>query len=184
MRKFSDWEKDIIRRIASLASGNFTFDAFILFSDAFIDEKFFIDSCSFALWYNPAKIKHEDLMAEKRKIFDLVFLLDYLERNRYIVLHGHYDKNYGKYQKNYINVEFKEGMAKILYGCISSCIYVTQDLFSLVENDFKEYEEIALEEAKKQTKEAKVQTIAAIVSAVFAIIAAITAIITVCITVK
>lgn len=177
MRKFSDWEKDIIRRIASLASGNFTFDAFVLFSDVFIDEKFFIDSCPFAMWYNPAKIKHEDLIAEKRKIFDLVFLLDYLERNRYIVLHGHYDKDYGKYQKNYINVELKEVMAETLYGCISSCIYVTQDLFSLVENDFKEYEEIALEEAKKQT-------IAAIVSAVFAIIAAITAIITVCITVK
>lgn len=177
MRKFSDWEKDIIREIASLAGGNFTFDAFILFSDVFIDEKFFLDSCPFALWYNPAKIKHEDLMAEKRKIFDLVFLLDYLERNRYIILHGHYDKDYGKSQKHYINVELNAGMAKTLYGCISSCIYVTQDLFSLVENDFKEYEEIALEEAKKQT-------IAAIVSAVFAIIAAITAIITVCITVK
>lgn len=155
MRKFSDWEKDIIRRIASLASGNFTFDAFVLFSDVFIDEKFFIDSCPFAMWYNPAKIKHEDLIAEKRKIFDLVFLLDYLERNRYIVLHGHYDKDYGKYQKNYINVELKEVMAETLYGCISSCIYVTQDLFSLVENDFKEYDELVLEEAKMQTKSAK-----------------------------
>ena len=155
-----------------------------MFSDVFINEKFFIDSCTFALWYNPAKIKHVDLIAEKRKIFDLVFLLAYLEKNRYIVLHGHNDKDYGKSQKNYINVELKAGMAKTLYGCISSCIYVTQDLFSLVESDFKEYEEIALEEAKKQTKEAKVQTIAAIVSAVFAVIATITAIVTVCISAK
>lgn len=184
MRKFSDWEKDIIRRIASLASGNFTFDAFVLFSDVFIDEKFFIDSCPFAMWYNPAKIKHEDLIAEKRKIFDLVFLLDYLERNRYIILHGHYDKDYGKSQKHYINVELNAWMAKTLYGCISSCIYVTQDLFSLVENDFKEYEEIALEEAKKQTNEAKKQSKSAkwsvIISAIAVVVALLTMILSIC----
>ena len=40
MRKFSDWEKNIIREIANLGNGNFTFDVFILFSDVFIDEKF------------------------------------------------------------------------------------------------------------------------------------------------
>ena len=155
MRKFSDWEKEIIREIANHGNGSFTFDVFILFSDVFIDEKFFIDSNTFALWYNPAKIKHEDLIAEKRKIYDTVLLLDYLEQNRYIFLHGMVGKDYGKSHNYYINTELSDWMAKKLYACISSRMYVSQDLYSLVENDFKEYEEIVLDEAKKQTKSAK-----------------------------
>lgn len=35
---------------------------------------------------------------------------------------------------------------------MTNWMYVKKDLLELVENDFKEYEEIALEEAKKQTK--------------------------------
>ena len=155
MRKFSDWEKNIIREIANLGNGNFTFDVFILFSDVFIDEKFFIDSNTFALWYNSAKIKHEDLIAEKHKIYDTVLLLDYLEQNRYIFLHGMGNKDYGKSHNYYINTELNDWMAKKLYACISSELYVSQDLYSLVENNFKEYDELVLEEAKMQTKSAK-----------------------------
>ncbi|MBQ2541861.1 MAG: hypothetical protein II554_00800, partial [Bacteroidales bacterium] len=86
---------------------------------------------------------------------DTVLLLDYLEQNRYIFLHGMGNKDYGKSDINYINTELSDWMAKKLYACISSRMYVSQDLYSLVENNFKEYDELVLEEAKMQTKSAK-----------------------------
>lgn len=190
MRKFSDWEKDIIREIAKQSQNKFTFNVFILFMDLFIYKKYFCyENATKCLSYNFNEIKQGDLYKEEQILFDRMFLLNYLAENKYIYvsLHNNADVEFGRYGTK--TMEYKDtGLPKPLisefHKCINSWIYVSKNLFSLVENDFKECEEIALEEAKKQTKEAKVQTIAAIVSAVFAIIAAITAIITVCITVK
>ena len=89
-----------------------------------------------------------------------MFLLNYLAENKYIYmsLHNNADVEFGGYGTK--TMEYKDtGLPKPLilefHKCINSWIYVSKDLFSLVENDFKEYEEIALEEAKMQTKSAK-----------------------------
>lgn len=189
MRKFSDWEKDIIREIASLAKSNTTFPVFILFKDLFIDREIFrYDSGPHHLLYNFTKVNQDELRKEERLLFDRLLLIEYLSNNRYIYIYmaSPFNGTYGNQtdEKSFKFSCLSPSFVELVHKYMTNWMYVKKDLLELVENDFKEYEEIALEEAKKQTKEAKVQTIAAIVSAVFAIIAAITAIITVCITVK
>lgn len=58
-------------------------------------------------------------------------------------------------------------------------MYVSQDLYTLVDNDFKEYEELVLDEASKQTAEAKKQSKITLISAILSAVAVVTAIITI-----
>jgi hypothetical protein len=189
MRKFSDWEKDIIREIANLAKSNTTFPVFILFKDLFIDREIFrYDSGPHHLLYNFTKVNQEELRKEERLLFDRLLLIEYLADNRYIYIYmaSPFNGNYGNQtdEKSFKFSCLSPSFVELIHKYMTNWMYVKKDLLELVENDFKEYEEIVLDEAKKQTKEAKKQTKIAIVSAVFAVIATITAIITVCITVK
>ena len=189
MRKFSDWEKEIIRKIVNLGKDKFTFNVFLLFSDVFIDrEIFYYEVAPRHLFYDFTKVKPSDLYKEERLLIDRATFINFLADNKYIHISSdimtYRSGVYGKKTESQRSIVFPGWFMDYFHNCVTAKMYVSQDLFTLVENDFKEYEEIVLEEAKKQTKEAKKQTIAAIVSAVFAVIAVIVAIVTVWISIK
>ena len=188
MRKFSDWEKDIIREIANQAQNKFAFDVSLLFHDLFYGEGiFFYNNATKCLYYNITKIAQGDLYKVEQILFDRMFLLSYLAENKYIYICLYHDKEvevgrYGTKQNNKYNEYQEVNLPKPLilefHKCINSWIYVSKDLFSLVENDFKEYEEIALEEAKKQTEVAKKQSRSAMWSVILSAIAVLVALLT------
>jgi hypothetical protein len=189
MRKFSDWEKDIIREIANLAKSNTTFPVFILFKDLFIDREIFrYDSGPHHLLYNFTKVNQDELRKEERLLFDRLLLIEYLSNNRYIYIYmaSPFNGNYGNQtdEKSFKFSCLSPSFVELVHKYMTNWMYVKKDLLELVENDFKEYEEIALEEAKKQTKEARKQTKSArwsvIISAIAVVVALLTMILSIC----
>ena len=160
MRNFSDWEKDIIREIANLGKDKFTFDVFLLFKDVFIDRAiFYYEVGPRHLFYDFTKVMQGDLYKEERLLIDRATFINSLADNKYVHISSdimtYKSGVYGKKTDSQRSIVFPGWFMDYFHNCVTAKMYVSQDLYSLVENDFKEYDELVLEEAKMQTKSAK-----------------------------
>lgn len=175
MRDFSEYEKKIIKRIVSECYN----EGYSISMDIIIQEMEKVDIIAVewdelytnAIFYGTGNPK------VCAKIFDIVFLLKYLEDNRYIYVHSQIEGFYNLYNKKRFDkqdnlywsvdndgkkisvsnsaVTIHTNIGKEIEQCSKGIMYASNSLINLVQNNFKTSEqlkfEIQLNEAKKQT---------------------------------
>ena len=155
MRKFSDFEKKIIKDInTSYEKSGTKYSLFNVFYGEL--------SSLGAYYYKGAFVvdekNKEKLPSIEMKIMDVYSLLSFLERNGYILLEDYSIPTSACNIPNFIENPFGCSLSKECREFIektrSRKLFITTKFIELVSNDFKTYEEIQLEEAKKQTESA------------------------------
>lgn len=182
MRKFSESEKETIRIMVNISSGNFTCSLFPMFKDIFFDHNFYYEAGPQHLYYDSSKMDRPELIEKEKLLVDLALLLKYLADNRYIYVFRQYPLytgTYGMKTDSHKPIAWQPWLMEQFNYYITCYMYVSQDLYTLVDNDFKEYEELVLDEASKQTAEAKKQSKITLISAILSAVAVVTAIITI-----
>ncbi len=164
MRPFSEVEKQYIRELVNgsrtcptlLASHNITeFNQLLDFKN----HKLIIPIESY-----PKNNWAEPLFP----IIEKTTLVEYLAENGYIILLENKNKidEYGNKPLYPTELPVPDNIAPLFEKIFNSSIIVKPELKMLVDNNFKEYEELVLDEAKKQTAKATESIILAIVAVI------------------
>ena len=180
MRKFNDTERQTISEIVKLSRANFTCSLFPLFKDIFFDNNFYYEAGTQHLFYDSTKMERVVLIEKEKSLVDVVLLLKYLADNRYIYVFRQmplFTGTYGMKTDSHKPIVWQPWLMEQFNYYITCYMYVSQDLYTLVDNDFKEYEELVLEESRKQTLEAQKQSKTAMWSIIIALVAVIIALI-------
>lgn len=161
MRNLSEREKEIIKNILFRSEERNCdwVDLSCIYLHIFWNNKVSYESGTLYLPYE--NINDEDSIKFQRKFFETTILLKQLEENRYIhILEKSMDSN--KIKGSHIcsdkplpkgcTIKLSSEISKIFDDANNKQLFVSQRLRTLVENDFKTYEDIQLEEAQKQTK--------------------------------
>ena len=169
MRKFSELEKRYIQELvenSSIPEENFPIKMLDkLFQDNFIEFNGSDESNPYLLfWYKDEKGSEENIKTITsicNEIYEVSFLIDYLSDNG-LVRKIIYDKekdlrwndgnDYAELGLKSLRYEIGANVASALIECMNCPVYVSQTLKDIVANDFKSIDELALDEAKKQTK--------------------------------
>ena len=152
MRIFSEVEKQYIRELVNgsrtcptlLASYNITESNQLL---DFKSHKLIVSNESY----------HQNNWAEPLfPIIEKATLVEYLADKGYIILVANGKKiiEYGNKPLYPTELTIPDNIVSIIEKVINSSIIVKPELKMLVDNNFKEYEELVLDEAKKQTEKA------------------------------
>lgn len=151
MRKFNDKEKEIIKNI---------YDSFNKYSEYVLFNVFYNEMLSLgAFYYNGAFVVDQTNQNEIRsieiRIMDVYSLLSFLEINGYILLEDYSIPTSADNIPNFIGdpvvCSISKECKKFIDKSRFNKLFVTTKFKELVSNDFKTYEDIQLEEAKKQT---------------------------------
>jgi len=172
MRDFSEYEKYIIKRIVSECNKNgYSISMNIIVQEM---EKVDIVAIEWDEGYSYAKFYGINDHKSYTKVFDIIFLLKYLDENRFISIHSmdeneYYDlfsrERYTKVDGFYYRIidENILGISKMTFSKMHTnigreiqqiskgIIYSSFALEDLVKNNFKTIEQKQLIEAKKQT---------------------------------
>lgn len=156
MRKFNDKEKEIIKSIYN--NYNKSTSGYVLFN-VFYNELYSLG----AFYYNGKFVvdqaKQNEIRSIEIRIMDVYSLLSFLEINGYILLEDYSiptDKDdIPNFIKEPIVCSISKECKKIIDKSRSNKLFVTTKFIDLVSNDFKTYEDIQLEEARKQTESAQ-----------------------------
>lgn len=166
MRKFNDKEKEIIKSIYN--NYNKSTSGYVLFN-IFYNEMLSLGAfyCNGALVVD--QTKQNEIRSIEIRIMDVYSLLSFLEINGYILLEDYSIPTSADNIPNFIGApvvcSISKECKKFIDKSRSNKLFVTTKFKELVSNDFKTYEDIQLEEARKQTnianeslKEARKQT--------------------------
>lgn len=115
---------------------------------------------------NQNSIDIDKCTAISKELIEIGVLIEYLRQEGLIVKYSigtatSQNSSIAYQHSNYqhpLSVEIPSKIGEILLSCATTPIFVTENLIELVNNDFKTYEDISLEEARKQTEKAKIQT--------------------------
>lgn len=181
MRKFSDREKEIIRRLVDGASGSFVYLPINAYGDIFYREKVeFVYKPTPELRYYSLQgsVRNADnIFKVSSEIYEISFLIDYLEKEgmlRHFSIGTGTLKNdisgFSKAGLTGVSVALDPAVGEMLYNNLNYPIYVTPTLESLVKDNFKTLEEQTLDEAEVQTKLAKKQTLLSLLAVILAML--------------
>lgn len=143
-----------------------------------IDFKWYIDFKECKICVPFESYPHDNPINIVRPIMDTIQLLEYLDKNGYICifeLQKNQDKSYGHIKQGDIPIAIPESLMPKIIMAYNSCIYVNRKLEDLVANNYMDFEDLQLYEAKKQTQKATESVswaIAAVVIAGLTLIAA------------
>lgn len=169
MRKFSDREKEAIKRMTEGVERSNSYVLVNSYNDIFYHRKveFHYDEDQSALVFCREKmmdISSEEILAIENDIMEVSLLIDYLMKNGLIYLIK--DTPGQKKQRDIANFDntnlpqsiqktLDQKVASILYESMNHRIFVGYTLKDYVTNGFKTIEDLALEEAQHQTQETK-----------------------------
>lgn len=152
MRKFSGTEKDVIKKLIGAENALF-YSVSAVFED--ITNGIEIDTNG----YVRADKIETNVLSKQIQITHATLLLQWLAENRYIWI-----TSYGLPELELKKeISFKYGtpfpippeVFKLYKQYYSCAVFVSPELVELVKNEFKTYEDFALDEAKKQTENAR-----------------------------
>lgn len=181
MRKFSDKEKLVIGRLVDGASQSFTYLPINAYDDIFYRERveFVYQPKSELRFYSQqGSLRDSDeIFKVTSDIYEISYLIDYLEKEGLIrhfsVGTGQQSNNIAGFNKaglTAISVELDPAVGEMLYSNLNYPIYVTQTLISLVQENFRTFEDQSLDEARIQTHQAKRQSVLSLLAVVFAML--------------
>lgn len=191
MRKFSEREKEIIRRLVDGASGSFVYLPINAYGDIFYREKVeFVYKPTPELRYYSLQgsVRNaDDIFKVSSEIYEISYLIDYLEKEgmlRHFSIGTGTLKNdisgFSKAGLTGVTVALDPAVGEMLYNNLNYPIYVTPTLESLVKDNFKTLEEQMLDEAEVQTKLAKKQTLLSLLAVILAMLTLLLALIQGC----
>ncbi len=191
MRKFSEREREIIRRLVDGASGSFVYLPINAYGDIFYRERVeFVYKPTPELRYYSLQgsVRNaDDIFKVSSEIYEISYLIDYLEKEgmlRHFSIGTGTLKNdisgFSKAGLTGVTVALDPAVGKMLYNNLNYPIYVTPTLESLVKDNFKTLEEQMLDEAEVQTKLAKKQTLLSLLAVILAMLTLLLALIQGC----
>ncbi len=156
MRKFNDKEKEIIKSIYN--NYNKSTSGYVLFN-VFYNELYSLGAFYCNGNFVVDQAKQNEIRSIEIRIMDVYSLLSFLERNGYILLEDSSLPTSADNIPNFIGApvvcSISKECKKFIDKSRSNKLFVTTKFKELVSNDFKTYEDIQLEEAKKQTESAQ-----------------------------
>lgn len=181
MRKFSEREKEIIRRLVEGASGSFVYLPINAYGDIFYREKveFVYQSTAELRFYSQQGSVRgtDDIFKVSSEIYEISYLIDYLEKEGML---RHFSIGTGTLKNNIsgfnkagltgLSVALDPAVGEMLYANLNYPVYITPTLESLVKDNFKTLEEQTLDEAGVQTKLAKKQTLLSLLAVILAML--------------
>ncbi len=178
MRKFSPKEQSTIRNLVKQASNSLSYVLANAYNDIFYQHKVEYNNGSL-IFYSAdiSKITTNNILAVEKEIIDTSFLLDYLKENRYI----HIIEDDSQNQLDSIGGFCKDGLqsisknldaktSNIIVEALNHRVFISEDLVQLVNNDFKTIEEMALDEAREQTKYSRKSVRYAVIAIILSIV--------------
>ena len=167
MRKFSDREKQAIKKMTDGVANSYSYVLVNCYDDIFYCRKveFHYDEDQSILVFCKEKqqeISSDNILEIENEIMEVSLLIEYLRRNGLIYLIddssrenpnrdiANFDKQNYPYE---IQKELDQKVARELYQSMNHRIFVGQTLKDYVANGFKSLDEMALDEARQQTKE-------------------------------
>lgn len=161
MRNLSEKEKEIIKDILfrSEECNSDWVDLSMVYNHIFWSNMASYDSGT--LYWPYENCYDEASINFYREVLETTILLKQLEENRYIhIMDKSMDSNkikahyccYDKPSPKIYSLKLSPEISQIFDDANNKQLFVSQRLRTLVENDFKTYEDIQLEEAQKQTK--------------------------------
>ena len=180
MRKFSQTEQKIIINLVNHANGNLSYVLANAYNDIFYQRrvKYSNGELVFYLENVNALSDLDDILSIEKEIIDISILIDYLIKNRYIIIIEDPSSadpltEIGGFLTNGLTPVGKKidsNVAKILDNAMNHRAFVSEDLVQLVQNNFKTVEDMALDEARKQTHYSRKSVIFAIIAVVLSVI--------------
>ena len=182
MRKFSNKEQDVIRRLVEQTRNSLSYVLINAYNDIFYSHKVEYTEGNLVFYLeNVSKFSDVDvsqILAIEKEIIDTSFLIEYLIENRYIYLiddepsNGKQSSAGGFFKGNLRSVQksLDKHVCEILDDALSHRVFVSEDLNQLVTNDFKTIDEQALEESRKQTKYSILSFIVAMIALSFSLL--------------
>lgn len=148
-RRFSKREQAFICRTSKLGS---SVDAHVLFKEVIERTNVNYWNASGRHFKVPAELSSKEREEAKKEMIEIALLIDYLEKNDYIVFDDWQNNNvhnfpYGKTTST-ANEAIPEKVADIFDRCLERHVFFTQRLLDLVKDNFKTYEEKVLCYAK------------------------------------
>lgn len=167
MRKFSDREKQAIKKMTDGVANSYSYVLVNCYNDIFYYRKveFHFDEDQSILVFCKEKqqeISSDNILEIENEIMEVSLLIEYLRKNGLIYLIddssrekpkrdiANFDKRNYPYE---IQKELDQKVARELYQSMNHRIFVGQTLKDYVANGFKSLDEMALDEARQQTKE-------------------------------
>lgn len=179
MRKFSNNEKKIIRKIVELGETPRSSFPINILDINFISQNMTFDGSNpdapKLSFFRPKNFATSaiQLVDVYHDLYEKVMVIDYLAKEGLIkpVLVGH-EQSYNVIEKNtnYVRIDLPidKDVSQTLMMCINAYIYVSETLKDFVRNNFKSIEDQALEEARKQTQSSKKSVFFALWSVIIA----------------
>lgn len=173
MRKFSNSEQAVIRRLVSHAKTSLSYVLINVYNDVFFQRKVEYKNGQL-VFYREIDTIHDvdDFLSIEKEIIDTSFLIAYLKENRYIYLIddnsiGDGLKEVGGFIKEGltpISKDLDKRVCAILDEAMNHRVFVSTDLIQLVDDNFKTLEEQALEESRKQTEYSRKSFVVAMIA--------------------
>lgn len=173
MRQFTEEDKRVIRNFVEHAGDSATFVLTNVLNDLFIGKTMAFDGAN--LLFNHT-IGVDQILEDEKQIVFRALLIKYLQDEGYIyIVDDATTVNPSRMIGNVNNPQLtaKKKLPKDVAHILASVnkrVYVTENLLSLVQNDFKTYEELSLEESMKQTHRATLGLVLSFVAIIIAII--------------
>ena len=124
-----------------------------------IDFKWYINFEKAEIWMPKESYPKDNQIDILRSIMDTILLLEYLDKNGYICL-LEFTKNHRIYEYSGNNdsrnvlIPIPEALMPQIKKTYNSYIYVNRKLLDLVANNYMDFEDLQLYEAKEQTQKA------------------------------
>lgn len=186
MRKFNDFEKDVLRFFVSGQKRSLNYILINMYGDLFSQRKVVYDlndPNQLTFYRQQQDLSMDELLQTERMIIDISFLIEYLKRENLIHFfqQGNGLTSIGSAQNGAnwraIGKALDPTVSTILQEAMNQCVIASQDLIDLVDNNFQTTEDINLTLTKEalavSTKSYKIALAALLVAIIIPIIAAI-----------
>jgi hypothetical protein len=180
MRRFSLTEQKVIRRLVDDARQSLDYVLANAYNDVFYQRRVKYSNGELVFYLEDTNTLSDvdDILSVEKEIIDISILIDYLIKNRYIIIIEDPSgadplKEIGGFLTDGLTPVGKKidtNVAKILDNAMNHRAFVSEDLVQLVQNNFKTVEDMALDEARKQTNYSRKSVIFAIIAAVLSVI--------------
>ncbi|MBP5536685.1 MAG: hypothetical protein J6X62_07840 [Bacteroidales bacterium] len=180
MRRFSLTEQKIIRKLVVDARQSFDYVLANVYNDIFYQRRVKYSNGELVFYLEDINTLSDvgDILSIEKEIIDISILIDYLIKNRYIIIIEDPSsadplKEIGGFLTEGLTPVGKKidtNVAKILDDAMNHRAFISEDLVQLVQNNFKTIEDMALDEARKQTNYSRKSVIFAIIAVILSVI--------------
>lgn len=167
MRKFSEREKQAIKKMTDGATRSYSYVLVNSYDDIFYYRKvefYYLEDQSKLVFLREKQqdVSADEILAIENDIMEISLLIDYLRSNGLIYLidddpNKEPETKIDNFDKTGLSVEIQKELdqkvARQLFESMNHRIFVGQTLKDYVANGFKTLDELALEEAQRQTQE-------------------------------